>query len=711
MPALYELHGGPQDAIAVVTLVQPPVNSLGFALRVELDKGLLRAEDDPSVRALIIIGDGKAFSGGADIREFGTPVALAEPNLFGLIDRIEGFRKPVIAAIHGACVGGGLEISLACHYRVATPTASLALPEVKIGLIPGAGGTQRLPRAVGLDKALEMIVTGEPASAGSLAALPGQRLIDRVIDDDLLEGALAFANEIARRRPLPRVRELAVIDPDPRHRLAAARAALAQKPSAQRFVAQEKCIAAVADAVERPFADGLARERAAFTELLASPESRALRHFFFAERAATKVRGVSPDTAPRPVRQVAVIGGGTMGCGIAISVLTAGFAVCLVEVTAAALEKGLARIREHHESQLRKGRLTALQVQKRLAQLSGAVELSAITDVDLAIEAVYEDLTLKLDVFRALDRVLKPGAILATNTSTLNVDRLAAATGRPQDVVGLHFFSPAHVMRLLEIVRGERTAPEVLATAMRFGREIGKTCVVSGVCEGFIGNRMVHDYLCQAYLLVDEGASPQQVDRAAEAFGFAMGPFRTFDLAGNDIGWAIRKCRYAEKPSTRRQHLADLLCENGRFGQKTGAGWYDYAAGDREARPSPFVEALIATQRAAAGTVVREIGDEEIVQRLVFTLVNEGARIVEEGIAQRASDVDIVYLTGYGFPRQRGGPMFHADLVGLDLVIEAMRRFAQNPLDDAAFWQPAPLLLRCAEGRQPLADAVAPLKD
>lgn len=711
MPAHYQLRGDPRESIAVVTLDQPPVNSLGHALRVELDEGLSRAEADPDVRALIIIGDGRGFSGGADIREFNSPVALAEPNLYGLISRIESFGKPVVAAIHGNCIGGGLEMSLACHYRVATPTASLALPEVKIGLLPGAGGTQRLPRAIGLDKALEMIVTGEPASAASLAALPGQRLIDRVIDGDLLDGALTFANEMARRRPLPRVRDLAVVHPEPQRRLEAARAALAAKPGAQRFPAPARCIAAVADAVDRPFVDGLARERAAFLELLASPESRALRHFFMAERAAAKVRGVSADTPLRPVRRVAVIGGGTMGCGIAISVLAAGLPVCLIDGTAEALERGLGTIRDHHEGQLRKGRLTALQVQKRLAQLTGAVELSAVADADLAIEAVYEDLALKLKVFEALDRILKPGAILATNTSTLNVDRLAAATGRPQDVVGLHFFSPAHVMRLVEIVRGERTAPDVLATAMKFGRDLGKTCVVSGVCEGFIGNRMVHDYLCQAYLLVDEGASPQQVDRAAEAFGFAMGPFRTFDLAGNDIGWAIRKCRYAEKPSTRRQHLADQLCEAGRFGQKTGAGWYDYAPGEREARPSAFVDALIAKQRAAAGTKVREIGDEEIVQRLVFALVNEGARIVEEGIAQSASDVDIVYLTGYGFPAHRGGPMFHADQVGLDAVIEAMRRFAQNPLDDAAFWQPAALLQRCAERKQALADAVAPRED
>jgi 3-hydroxyacyl-CoA dehydrogenase len=712
MPAQYESHGDPQDAVAVITLVHPPVNSLDLSLRSELAAGLARAEADPAVCAIVVIGGGKVFSGGAELREFNTPTLLSSPNLFDLIARIEGSAKPVIAAIHGPCVGGGLELSLACHYRVAEATASLALPEVKIGLIPGAGGTQRLPRAIGLDKSLEMIVSGEPASAGSLAALPAQRLIDRLIDGDLREGAIAFAREVAPRRPLPRIRDLTVVHPDPQQRLAAARAAFgSDKPLAHRFAAPAKCIEAIAAAVEHPFTEGIARERAIFSELLGTDESRALRHLFLAERAAFKVKGVETETPRRPVRQVAVIGAGTMGCGIVISLLAAGLTVRLVDATPQGLENGLATVRDHHEAQLRKGRLTALQVQKRLAQLTCTLKMDDLADADLAIEAVFEDLPLKLKIFGTLDEVMRPGAILATNTSTLNVDHIAAATCRPHDVVGLHFFSPAHVMRLLEIVRGRHTAPEVLATALKLGRDLGKVCVVSGVCDGFIGNRMVSDYLRQAFLLVDEGASPQQVDRAAEAFGFAMGPLRTLDLAGNDIGWAIRKRLYAERPAMRRQRVADQLCENGRLGQKTGAGWYDYQAGDREARPSAFVDDLIAARRAADGIAVRSVSDEEIVQRLVFALVNEGCRIVEEGIAQRASDIDMVYLTGYGFPLHRGGPMFHADRVGLDRVIEASRRFAQNPLDDAAFWQPAPLLLRCAENKRALAEATAPNDD
>jgi 3-hydroxyacyl-CoA dehydrogenase len=679
--------------VAVITLDNPPVNGLGLALRRQLAEGLAAAGADPAIRAVVIIGANGLFSGGADIREFNTPKAMTEPTLLTLISTIEAFGKPVVAAIDGTCMGGGLELSLACHYRVAGPRAKFALPEVKLGLLPGAGGTQRLPRAVGAERALQMIVSGEPAGA---ATLSGTALVDALIDGDLLEGAMRFAGAAADRRPLPRLRERNVDAPPALFEAARAKAA----KDARGQAAPQRCIDAVEAAVRRPFDEGIAYERSLFVALMASAESRALRHAFFAERAAAKIPDVPADTPARPVKQVAIIGAGTMGGGIAMSFLNAGLPVTLVESNPAALERGLAAIRRNYEASVKRGKLAADEVERRLSRLSPTLSMDAIAGADLVIEAVFEDIAVKEEVFGRLDQVARPGAILATNTSTLDVDRIARATRRPADVVGMHYFSPAHVMRLLEVVRGKSTSKDVLATVMQVAKRTGKTAVVSGVCDGFIGNRMLAQYYNQAWFLLEEGATPAQVDRALEAWGMAMGPFRVSDLAGNDIGWAVRKRRYVERPDMVISRVADRLCEAGRFGQKTGAGWYRYEPGGREAIPDPAVDEMIAAYRADRGVSPRAIDDAEIVERCIYALVNEGARIVEEGIAARASDVDTVYLAGYGFPRHRGGPLMYADLVGLAHVAARMRAFAADPHGDPRFWEPAPLLARLAsEGR------------
>ncbi|WP_128000294.1 3-hydroxyacyl-CoA dehydrogenase NAD-binding domain-containing protein [Piscinibacter defluvii] len=687
-----------RGAVAVITLDNPPVNGLGYDTRVAFARHLEAALADAAVKAIVVTGAGKAFSGGADIREFGSPKAVAEPNLLSLILALEASTKPVVAAVHSVCMGGGLELALGCHYRVAAPGAQVALPEVKIGLIPGAGGTQRLPRVLGLENALNMIVSGEPVPSELLFKAPGQQLFDRLIEGDLLEGACSFALEFAERRPLPLVRHLKVTHPNPEAYLQFARNTVGAM--AKNFPAPLKCVDAVANALTKPFDEGMRLERETFVNLMMTPECRALRHAFVAERATTKIPDVPADTPVRAVGKLAVIGAGTMGGGIAMNFLNAGIPVTILEMKQEALDKGVATIRRNYEAQVKKGKLKQDKLEQRMALLSTTLSYADLKEADMVIEAVFEDLAVKEQVFRTLDEVMKSGAILATNTSTLDVDKIAAFTKRPQDVIGTHFFSPANVMKLLEVVRGEKTARDVLATVMQLGKKIRKTCVVSGVCDGFIGNRMIEQYSRQAGFLLEEGCTPAQVDKAIERFGFAMGPFRMGDLAGNDVGWYIRKRRYVEKPHLRYSKTADLLCEMGRFGQKTGAGWYDYAPGKRDAIPSPLVVEMIEKHRAELGITPRKVSDEEIVQRLVYALVNEGARIVEEGIALRASDIDMVYLTGYGFPLWRGGPMKYADEVGLFNVVQAMKRFAANPNDDAAFWQPAPLLAKLvAEGR------------
>ncbi len=687
------------DGIAVITMNNPPVNGLGYDNRKGIADGLARAQADAAVLAIVLTGAGKAFSGGADIREFDSPKSMAEPNLLTLIKLTEASSKPIVAAIHTVCMGGGLELALGCQYRVASPGAAIALPEVKIGLLPGAGGTQRLPRVLGVETALNMIATGEPVKSEVLASLPGQKLFDQIIEGDLMAGALVFAQGIAAVRPMPSVRDLKVKHPNPDAYMQFARNMV--KGMSKNFPAPIACVEAVAASLKfKNFDDGLAEESRLFKGLMITPESKALRHAFFGERAASKIPDVPEGTALRPINQVGVIGAGTMGGGIAMNFLNAGIPVVMLEMKPDALERGVATIRKNYEAQVKKGKLKADQYAQRMALLSTTLAYADLKDADLIIEAVYEELGVKETVFKQLDAIAKPGAILASNTSTLDVDKIANFTRRPQDVVGMHFFSPANVMRLLEVVRGAATAKDVLATVMAIAKKIKKTAVVSGVCDGFIGNRMIEQYSRQAGFLLDEGCTPAQVDRAAEKFGFAMGPFRMGDLAGNDIGWAIRKRRSAEQANLRYSKTADLLCELGRFGQKTGAGWYDYKPGKRDAIPSALVEQMVADHRKELGITPRKIGDEEIVQRLVFSLVNEAAHILQEGIANKASDIDMVYLTGYGFPLFRGGPLCYADTFGLYNVVTAMNRFAANPLDDGAFWQPAPLLAKLvADGK------------
>ncbi len=697
MTVHYQVH----TDVAVLTLDLPPVNSLGLAMRQALAAGLQRAQDDAQVRAIVLTGAGKAFSGGADITEFGQDAAFAEPNLHTLIAMVEACSKPVVAALHSVCMGGGLELSLACHYRIAAPDCKLGLPEVKLGLLPGAGGTQRLPRALGVEPALNMIVSGEPVAAALLAQVPGQKLITQlaVSAASLGEEALTLARSVADVRPLPLVAALRAQHPQGDAYFQFARNMV--KGMAKNFPAPAKCVDAVEAATRKKIADGLAAERDLFLQLMFTPESRALRHLFFAERAASKIPDVPADTPLRTIESVAVIGAGTMGGGIAMNFLNAGVPVKLLETKQEALERGVATIRKNYEGQLAKGKLKQDKYEQRMALLSTTLDYADLKDADLIIEAVFEDMGVKQAVFTQLDAVAKPGAILASNTSTLDLNQIAAFTQRPQDVVGLHFFSPANIMKLLEVVRGAKTAKDVLATVMAVAKKIRKTAVLSGVCDGFIGNRMIERYSQQAGFLLDEGCTPAQVDKAAEKFGFAMGPFRMSDLAGNDIGWAIRKRRAIERPDVRYSKTADLLCEQGRFGQKTGAGWYDYQPGKRNAIPNADVVAMIEANRQAQGITPRKISDEEIVQRLVFSLVNEAAHILEEGIATKASDIDVVYIFGYGFPVHRGGPLCYANEVGLFNVVAAMQRFAKNPLDDAAFWQPAPLLQRLvAEGKQ-----------
>ncbi|HEU4460665.1 MAG TPA: 3-hydroxyacyl-CoA dehydrogenase NAD-binding domain-containing protein [Methylibium sp.] len=694
MSASYEVR----DGVAVITLNNPPVNGLGYETRRAVAEGIERAQADAAVKAVVLCGAGRAFSGGADIREFGSPKATAEPNLISLINLVEASDKPVVAALHGTAMGGGLELALGCHYRVAAADTNVALPEVKIGLVPGAGGTQRLPRAIGVEAALNMIVSGEPVKSELLAQIPGQVLFQKIVEGDLVAGAIAYANEIAAARPLPRVRDRKSSHPQGDAYFQFARNTV--KAMAKQFPAPARCVDCVEQSTKLPFDVGMVYEREAFVALMLTPECKALRHAFFAERAASKIPDVPDDTPVRQVKKLAVIGAGTMGGGIAMNFLNAGIPVVMLEMKQEALDKGVATIRKNYEAQVKKGKLKADKYEQRMSLLSTTLNYADLKDADMVIEAVFEDLGVKEKVFTTLDEVMKPGAILASNTSTLDMNRIAAFTKRPQDVVGTHFFSPANVMKLLEVVRAEKTAKDVLATVMQLGKKIRKTCVVSGVCDGFIGNRMIEQYSRQAGFLLEEGATPAQVDRAIEKFGFAMGPFRMGDLAGNDIGWAIRKRRYVEKPHMRYSKTADLLCELGRYGQKTGAGWYDYQAGKRDAIPSKLVEDMIAKHRAELGITPRKIGDEEIVHRLVYALVNEGAKIVEEGIASKASDIDMVYLTGYGFPLHRGGPMCYADTQGLFNVVQAMKRFQRNPHDDAAFWEPAPLLAKlAAEGK------------
>ena len=689
MTAHYQLESG----VAIITMANPPVNGLNHATRQGIVDCLDKAMADDAVKAVVLTGGGKMFSGGADIREFNSPKMMQAPFLGTVIEVIEASSKPVIAAVHGTAMGGGLELALGCHYRVAHADTQVALPEVKLGLIPGAGGTQRLPRLIGLEAALNMVVSGDARKASSLAST---RLFDEVVDSDVVNAAVLLAGKVAGEKKLPRVRDIRVDYPQAEGYIAAARTMVAA--TAPQYPAPLRCVDAVGAAATEPFDEALKKEMVYFHELSVTPVSRALRHAFFAERAASVIPDVPADTPVRKIALAAIIGAGTMGGGIAMNFVNAGIPVKLLEMKQEALDRGLATIRKNYENTAKKGRLTQAQVEERMALIQPTLTYEDIAQADIVVEAVFERLDVKAEVFRKLDEVMKEGAILASNTSTLDVNQIADVTARPQDVIGTHFFSPANVMKLLEVVRGDKTAKDVLATVMQLAKKLRKTAVVSGVCDGFIGNRMVEQYLRQALAMLEEGATPAQIDGAIERFGFAMGPLRMSDLAGNDIGYDIRQRRYKEQPDMIYSKLPDLLIEKlERKGQKVGKGWYDYRPGDRKAHPSDEVNRMIVEFRESRGIVPRRIPDAEIVERLVYALVNEACHILEEGIALRASDIDMVYLTGYGFPVFRGGPMQYANEVGLFNVMRAMQGFARNPQAYPDFWQPAPLLQRLVE--------------
>jgi 3-hydroxyacyl-CoA dehydrogenase len=683
-----------RDGVAVITLDNPPVNGLGNALRAALLEYLKKADADPAVKAAVLIGSAKAFSGGADIREFNAP--RLKPDLPDVNDAQDALSKPLVAAIGGFALGGGLELALACHYRVAAPRAQLGLPEVKLGILPGSGGTQRLPRVVPMAEAVKMMTTGNPIPAEKAKELG---LVDEIVTGNLLEESIKYASGLVKAGKGPRVlRNLPPkLEGDPKAFFARVREQVAK--DSRGYPAPLEIVACAEAAATLPFDEGRKQERARFDKLVQGPESKALRHMFFAERQTSKIPDVPEDTPVREIGKAAVIGAGTMGGGIAMNFANAGIPVTVVETSQENLDKGLKKIRDNYAATVSKGRLAQGDMDKRMALIHGTLNLGNIADADIVIEAVFERMDVKQDLFRKLDGIVKQGAILATNTSTLDVDRIAAATTRAQDVVGTHFFSPANVMRLLEVVRGRKTAKDVLATTMKLGKRLKKVPVVSGVCDGFIGNRMLEKYGQQSLFLLDEGASPQQVDRALQGWGMAMGPFAMYDMAGNDIGWEIRKRRYQERPEFVYSKVADRICEQGRFGQKTGKGFYKYEAGSRKPVPDPEVEKLIEQYRGELGVKPRSITDDEIVQRCIYALVNEGAYILEEGIAQRASDIDMVYLTGYGFPPYRGGPMFYADSVGLDKVLQSIHQFQKGY--QGSQWKPAPLLVKLAkEGRR-----------
>jgi 3-hydroxyacyl-CoA dehydrogenase len=672
-----------RDGVAVLTIDNPPVNALGAPSIAPLMAALAEAQSDPAAGALVLVGANGTFSGGADMRGFGG--APAGPTIRDLLERLDASAKPVVAAIEGNCLGGGLEVALSCDRRVAAPGAKLAFPEIKRGLLPGAGGTQRAPRLAGVEAALPLILGGEPIGAARAKEIG---LVDEVADGDVLEAALRLARSLAGG---PRRRASDMTAAGGAEAIEAARRKAA--PEARGGLAERRAIDCVEDALRLPFAEGMVRERERFVELVGSEQSKARIHLFFAEREAAKL----PDGSAAPkwrAGSAVVIGGGTMGTGIAMACANAGITVTVVEVKPEQLDRARTTISGNYAATVKKGKLAQAEMDARLGRIGFAESLDAAAAVDLVIEAVFEDMAVKQDVFRQLDRIARPGTMLATNTSTLDVDAIANATSRPQDVVGLHFFSPANVMKLLEIVRGARTSPETLGRALALAKQLAKVGVVSGNCDGFIGNRMLYPYRREAEFVLEEGAPPERVDRAIKAFGFAMGPFAMSDLAGLDIGWRIRKRRNAEKPPVGRYStVADTLCEMGRFGQKTGAGYYRYEDG-RTPIPDPLVEEIAAKSAAANGVARHDMTDDEIVARCMYPLVNEAAKILAEGIAARPGDVDVVYVYGYGFPAFRGGPLRWADSVGLRKVVDDMLAFKETYGD---VWEPAPLLRELAD--------------
>ncbi|WP_230530076.1 3-hydroxyacyl-CoA dehydrogenase NAD-binding domain-containing protein [Microvirga roseola] len=672
--------------IAVLTVDSPPVNALSAQVREGIAEGIRRAEADPAVKAVVLHCAGRTFFAGADISEFGKPPK--HPNLPEVIDIIEAASKPVIAALHGTALGGGLETALACHYRVAVPSAKCGFPEVKLGLLPGAGGTQRLPRLVGPEQALEMVASGNPISA---KAAKDMGIVDEIVDENaLLAGAVAFARKvIAESRPLKKVRDLD-------DKVAAARGKpeifdAFRKANARKFrgfQAPEYNILCIEAAVNLPFDEGIRLERELFQELVSGEQSAAQRHVFFAERQVWKIPDISEDTPTLPIKKVGVIGAGTMGGGISMNFANAGIPVTIVEAKPEALERGLSVIRRNYETTAKKGRMSAEDVERRMGLLTGSLKLEDLADCDLIIEAVFENMAIKKEVFTKLDAIAKPGAILASNTSYLNVNEIASVTKRPESVLGMHFFSPANVMRLLEVVRGEKTDKKVVATAMQLGRKIGKVAVLVGVCHGFVGNRMLEQRQREANRLIMEGAMPWDVDRVLYDFGLPMGPFAMADLAGLDIGWS--------RETSKGETIREILCEQDRRGQKTGAGFYDYDE-NRNAKPSKLVEQIILDLSAKKGVTRRAISDQEILERCIYPMINEGTKILEEGIAIRSSDIDIVWINGYGWPVYRGGPMFYGEQVGLGHVLERLREYEKQ---FGAEFKPSALLERLvAEGK------------
>ena len=686
-PVARAMHGD----ILVVTIDNPPVNALGVDVRRGLTAAIDAAGADAAVKAVLIVGTGKTFIGGADIREFGKPPMT--PFLPDVCNGIEACSKPVIAVIHGAALGGGLEIALAAHYRLALPAAKLGLPEVALGLLPGAGGTQRTPRLIGAAAALDMMLSGRHVGAAEAAKLG---LVDRVVDGaDPLAAGLAYAQELVHGgAPVRRTREATQLADTAAQRAAidSARAETAKK--SRGLFSPLKIVDAVQGALELPFDEGQALERKLFLECLDSPQRAGLVHAFFAERETAR----APETRnakPRPISSIGVVGGGTMGAGIAVAVLDAGLPVTMIERDDEALARGRKHVEKVYDGLIAKGRITPDAKNATMARFNGSTSYDALAQADLVIEAVFEDMAVKHAVFAELDRVCKPGAVLATNTSYLDIDAIAAAISRPQDVVGLHFFSPANIMKLLEIVVPAKVADDVVATAFDLAKKLRKVPVRAGVCDGFIGNRILAVYGQAAHAMMEDGASPYQIDKALRDFGYPMGPFQVSDLAGGDIGWATRKRRAATRdPRARYVQIADRLCERGWFGQKTGRGYYLYPDGARIGTPDPEVEAIIEAERARAGITPRSFSDAEIVRRYLAAMINEGANVVHQKIALRPLDVDVTFVHGYGFPRYRGGPMQYADSVGLPKILADIREFAQ---EDPVFWQPSPLLVELVE--------------
>ena len=683
-----------RNDVALLRLNNPPVNGLSWAMRAALGERVAEALADDAVGAIVLAGAGRMFCGGADIREFSAPPPPNAASLPAVLDEIEASPKPVVAAIHGVAAGGGMELALACHVRLAAPGTRLGLPEVTLGILPGAGGTQRMPRLIGFEQALDVIVGGKLHPVDKAVALG---FVDERVEGDLVETAVARARQLAadgaslRRASrleehLEAARARPEIFDDFRRKMA---------KRARGFDAPYACVDCVEKALTMPYAEALRHERTVFDRLRESDQSAAQRHAFFAEREVAKIPDVPKDTPVRPVDALGVVGCGTMGGGIAMSIANAGLPVTVLESSQEALDRGMAIIRKNYAPTVSKGRLSQAEMDARLARITPTLDAAGLGAADVVIEAVFEELPLKQEVFARLDRVCKPEAILATNTSTLDVDAIAASTSRPEQVIGTHFFSPANVMKLMENVRGARTSPETIATVMKLSKKLGKVGVLVGVCDGFVGNRMLYAYRRQADFLLEEGALPEQIDRVIYDFGLPMGPYQMADLAGLDVSWRVRKAQAPTRPAhLRYSPIADRICEQGRFGQKTGAGWYRYEEGSRVPIPDPAIHELIAGVSAELGVERRTIGDDEIVPRCLYPLVNEGAKILDEGLALRAGDIDVIWMHGYGFPRYRGGPMFWADLVGLRTIYDTMSR-----LHDAhgEWLAPAPLLKRLAE--------------